>query len=384
MSFDSVKILQICSYYLGSKLYQNLFNAIEKSGVKEDIYIFTDRKNKSKTENLPNTHIAKCYNRFDRLIFRIKHGKALRYILKETNYIRKNNLVHAHSLFSNGYLAYKLNQKFNLPYIVAVRNTDVNLFFKRMIHLRGLGLKILHNAELIIFISPVYRDFVINQYVHEKKKRIVSRKSVVIPNGIDRFWLNNKYIRSRKIKDKKINLIYAGNVSKNKNIETTIKACRLLIIEGYDVHYKIIGAMTNIRYRILINGYSFIEYIPFCNKEELIDHYRDSDIFIMPSIHETFGLVYAEAMSQGLPVIYTKGQGFDGQFKEGEVGYHVNPLDPEDIAQKIKMTAENYLKISNDCTTKSGRFDWDLIAGEYVDIYRSIISANAERVYDNK
>lgn len=40
----------------------------------------------------------------------------------------------------------------------------------------------------------------------------------------------------------------------------------------------------------------------------------------MPSHKETFGLVYAEAMSQGLPIIYTKNQGFDGQFPDGYVG----------------------------------------------------------------
>ena len=43
----------------------------------------------------------------------------------------------------------------------------------------------------------------------------------------------------------------------------------------------------------------------------------------MPSRYETFGLVYGEAMSQGLPIIYSKGQGVDGYFKEGTVGYGV-------------------------------------------------------------
>ena len=40
--------------------------------------------------------------------------------------------------------------------------------------------------------------------------------------------------------------------------------------------------------------------------------------FCLPSHAETFGLVYVEAMSQGLPIIY-EGQGFDKQFQDGEV-----------------------------------------------------------------
>ena len=48
------------------------------------------------------------------------------------------------------------------------------------------------------------------------------------------------------------------------------------------------------------------------NKSELLGIYRSSSIFIMPSTGETFGLVYIEALSQSLPVIYTKGDGVYG------------------------------------------------------------------------
>jgi glycosyltransferase involved in cell wall biosynthesis len=61
-------------------------------------------------------------------------------------------------------------------------------------------------------------------------------------------------------------------------------------------------------------------------KEKLLNNYRNSDIFIMPSYNETFGLVYIEAMSQGLPIIYTQNEGVDGYFKEGSVGYSVKTL----------------------------------------------------------
>ena len=56
----------------------------------------------------------------------------------------------------------------------------------------------------------------------------------------------------------------------------------------------------------------------------------------MPSFPETFGLVYVEAMSQGLPIIYTKGQGIDGYFEDGKVGYPVNTKDSNDIVKKLR------------------------------------------------
>ena len=80
------------------------------------------------------------------------------------------------------------------------------------------------------------------------------------------------------------------------------------------------------------------------HKDELLKEYRLNDIFVMPSKTETFGLVYAEAMSQGMPIIYTKNQGFDGQFCEGYVGYHVKYNDYRYIAKKISRIYSEYKK----------------------------------------
>ena len=43
-----------------------------------------------------------------------------------------------------------------------------------------------------------------------------------------------------------------------------------------------------------------------------------------------------------MPVIYTRGQGFDGQFEDGEVGYSVNCFDAEEIADRIEDVINNY------------------------------------------
>lgn len=91
----------------------------------------------------------------------------------------------------------------------------------------------------------------------------------------------------------------------------------------------------------------------------------------MPSHHETFSLVHAEAMSQGLPVIYSRGQGFDGQFEDGVVGFSVQYDSPEEIAEKVIDIINNYEAISQNCVEKADKFDWDKIAGKYIEIYKS-------------
>ena len=93
----------------------------------------------------------------------------------------------------------------------------------------------------------------------------------------------------------------------------------------------------------------------------------------MPSFTETFGLVYAEAMSQALPVIYTKNQGFDAQFNEGTVGFHVDPHNKDEIVEKIIKIIDNYDAISNNCVKSVDKFDWRGITNRYTKIYEEII-----------
>ncbi len=92
------------------------------------------------------------------------------------------------------------------------------------------------------------------------------------------------------------------------------------------------------------NWLTLSKYIP---KIELAERYRNSDIFIMPSKPQTFGLVYVEALTQGLPIIYGKGQGFDGYFDEGVVGYHAEAFDISDIANAIESVIANYTKLTH-------------------------------------
>ena len=90
----------------------------------------------------------------------------------------------------------------------------------------------------------------------------------------------------------------------------------------------------------------------------------------MPSLTETFGRVYAEAMSQGVPIIYTRGQGFDGFFPEGEVGFSVDPHDPEEIADRVEDIVNDYNVMSCNCLRNCRLFDWNIIAENLIDLYR--------------
>lgn len=367
-----MKILHINSYYSTSLFYKNLFENQVKNRLNIDVFVPVSSDFERKDFDYGGyTTISKNHNRYDRCIFHLKHQKIYNDIRRIYD-IERYSLLHAHSLFSNGYIALRLKKNYGISYIVAVRNTDVNLFFKKMIHLRKIGLEILKEADQIVFLSEPYKKHVIEKYIPNNFKETIERKASIIPNGIDNFWFNNIGIPKQKSKAPNLKLLQIGDINKNKNIETTIKAVELLKEKGYNVKLNVVGEIKDENVFKKIKDLNYVNFLGFKSKEELINIYRENDIFVMPSIHETFGLVYAESMSQGLPVIYTRGQGFDGQFEEGQVGYSVNCFDASEIAEKIIETVNNYNQITENCIRYCDRFAWKRLVVLYELLYKNI------------
>ena len=375
-----IKVLHLCADYPHTNLYKELVENLDIIDIEQIVYIPVKRRedlNKKIIGNFKNTSLvySKSFNNTDRLFYAHKVNKIL-YDIKDKINFKNVDLVHAHFLFSMGGIALKLKRGKNIDYIVAVRNTDVNLFFKYMFHTRKVGINIMKEAKKVIFISPAYKEFVINRYVPHKLRGCIEQKSVIVPNGVNPFWLQNKYTKFEYKDKKRVNLIYVGDFSKNKNIDTSINVAKELKELGYNVNFTIIGDGGNNEYNIKKLAKINKDIVEICDRiddrEKLLNMYRKPDIFIMPSFHETFGLVYLEAMSQGLPIIYTKGQGIDGYFKDGTVGYSVNPNDISDIVKKIEIIIHNYNEISKNCYNLVNNFSWDKIAKIYHDTYISI------------
>lgn len=365
------KILQVCSYYEDIWIYKSLFDRFEAKGMDYDLLFF-----KAKGKSLPplpeNTILSQAFNSIDRYVFSVKHRKVYNDIvtkLNPDNYF----MSHAHSLMSNGYISYRLKQDYSIPYIVAVRNTDIFTFFRLMPHLIPLGRKIMNDAYKIIFISPKYKDYMLSRYIKPKDLESIDKKSIVISNGIDGLFLEDYEPKDNLIEDT-IRLIFVGRVDdSNKNVRTLVKACDFLLSKGHKLKLTLVGRLEKDIYKKFILNRDYIEYLGTQDVLGVRSSLRNSDIFVMPSKHETFGLVYAEAMSQGLPVIYTKNQGFDGYYPEGQVGYHVVHNDSKQIADKILKIVDNYNTMSKNAIIGSKRFNWDSISDEYIMIYKELL-----------
>lgn len=368
-----MNIFHINSYFVSRNLYKNIYDHQIVQGDHIKVFVPVSTKRTPAEFDRGNyTDISYNFNNFDRYFFFLKHFKIYRDYKKKYPEF-PYEIVHAHSLFSNGFIGCLIKRDRHIPYIAAVRDTDVNSFFKYRFYLRGIGNKILESADKVIFLSASYRDQVISKYVRKSLQADVLEKSVVIPNGISDIWLKNIPDKEKKLKNvKSVNIVCTGIIDKRKNCRVTVEACRQLIEKGFSVQLTFIGKVIDQSIYEAIRKQSFVKYLNPTDAENLIKIYADQDIFVMPSRTETFGLVYAEAISQGLPVVYTKGQGFDRQFEDGHVGYAVDSGNPADVADKIEKILKNYEVISNNCKKAAWKFDWENICAEYDEIYREI------------
>lgn len=367
-----MRILHINCNYIGTTLHQLMVEHLDAIGYDNQVFVPTYDRNIAVIKPNHNVYVSECFNKWDRLVFDYKQQKIIKAI--EEHYdVASFDLIHAYTIYTDGNAARVLSEKYGVPFVVAVRNTDINDFLKKMIHLRKRGLKTLLAAKDVFFLSEAYCRQVFEKYVPQKYQEEIKYKTHIIPNGIDEFWFENTPEQGKTIDKKHIKLVYAGRIDKNKNIPTTQKAMAILRKQGYETTLTVVGKVQDEKEFQIIKDDPYTKYLSAMPKEKLIDVYRESDIFVMPSFTESFGLVYAEAMSQGLPVTYSKGQGFDNQFPEGVVGYHVDSGSFDDVAEGIKAVIDNYSDIQKNVVYSAREFSWPKLVEKYDQVYKTIV-----------
>ncbi|MHA7139621.1 glycosyltransferase family 4 protein [Rossellomorea arthrocnemi] len=356
----------------------NLFKRLAKKNIEQDVFVPIKGEEYRGSNQLPQEyqnvhyHYKNIVKKHDKFLYHNKISKQMKEIEKSIQ-AKEIDFIHAHTVFSDGGTAYKLNRKYGIDYIVSVRNTDINFFYKYAIHLRPLMYKILKNAKAVVFISHAYKHKTLD-LLPDKVLSEIRDKCYVIPNGIDDYWHDQVLSEGRIKESNNVKLLFIGLIDENKNLSTVIKACEKLIRDGYSASLEVVGngpleaqskelcKELGIEDNVVFHGY-------VKDQAKILSIMDQSDVFVMPSFRETFGLVYIEAMSRGLPVIYSYEQGIDGFFKEGEVGYSVDPDQSESITEAIKKITLNYDEMSAKCVYESKQFNWDSVSKEYINLY---------------
>ncbi len=372
-----MNILYLCTFYHQAMLFRDSMNALEKYGHNTLAFnaVFKGASIEEKYIPIMDEKVVhkECFNFYDRYLYFYKQKKIYKALLSEIN-VKDFNIIHSHTLMNGGWVVNRIKRKESVPYVVSIRNTDLNDFLKFPFFI-PIARKIVTDANAVMFLSEAYKKQFIAKLFKKNttKKTIIENKCFVIPNGLESFWIDNIW-REKKVVDSVVHLICVGTIDQNKNMISIIRAMEILKNKGVFTKLTVVGKEIDMSIYSELQKYENVSLIPFLPKEELINYYRESDIFVLPSFKESFGRVYAEAMTQGLPVIYTRNQGFDGLFSEGNVGYSVDSHNPDTIADAILKILNNYSEISKNCINNCKNFDWSIIAKKLEQMYEKSLS----------
>lgn len=295
--------------------------------------------------------------------------------LRRLSRINDYDIFHFYFGLPTGLLALYVHHVLKKPYVVALRGSDVPGYDNTRWYLRPLHKlaapmtrHIWSNAAAVTALSESLRALAQDTCPHVS--------IAVIRNGIDPSVFPSREPARRK---RSVRLICVSRLVKRKGLEYLLAALPELKSDG--VTLDIIGTgeqQSHIRSMVRRLGVedcvNLIGYIP---RESLAEFYHRADIFVLPSLSESFGQVLLEAMSCGLPVIASRVGGIPETLEHEKGGLLIEPGNSEAIIGAVRKLAADPLRRNSMSEYNRhiavNEFGWSRIAEQYEKLYRKIL-----------
>ncbi len=161
-------------------------------------------------------------------------------------------------------------------------------------------------ADCIMCVSELTRQTVINQY-HQDPRKCVAMHNAVYPLADD----IKAIVPNKDRKEKRVT--YLGRITMQKGPEYFVEAAELVLRRTKNVRFCMAGSgdMMNAMIRLVAQkGIADRFHFPgFQRGRQVYECYKNSDVFVMPSVSEPFGIAPLEAMQCGCPSIISKQSG---------------------------------------------------------------------------
>jgi len=206
-------------------------------------------------------------------------------------------------------------------------------------------------------------------------------KTFAIQNGLDHdlFHPHDKEKSREDLKlpkDKKI-ILNVGSEIERKNLDGVLKAFLEISKNRKDVLLVRLGEKTE-KYDAMIKELGLTDIVVYLEKlkdEEVAKLYSASDLLIMPSFEEGFGLPIIEAMACGCPVVTSN----VGAMKEvtNDAGFLVDPNDLESIQKGMEavlnLDSNDTYKLVQAGLKRAGEFSWKKCAEDTIKVYEKVL-----------
>lgn len=168
-------------------------------------------------------------------------------------------------------------------------------------------------------------------------------------------------------------LLFASRLVWEKNLETLFRIYDCL--QSKNLPHNFIIAGDGIARNFCENRMRNAVFIGKADHESLAELYASSDVFVFPSVSESYGNVVIEAMASGLPCVIADGGGSKDFIENGINGFKCSPYDENDYTEKIEILLRNKelsRQFSEEGRLYSQQFDWSELIKKYFDDVQAI------------
>ncbi len=169
-------------------------------------------------------------------------------------------------------------------------------------------------------------------------------------------------------------VLFVGSLKRHKNVALLIEAMARLKQKKEFPHELVLVGKPDTRYtepQRLIARHSFVRHLGCLPDEELVNLYNLAELFVLPSLHEGFGLPVLEAMACGTPVAAADGTSLPEIL--GDAGALFDParVDAlEDVLYNVLTNRERREEMSKKGIDRAAQFSWQKTASRTWDLYR--------------
>ena len=294
-------------------------------------------------------------------------------LVKQNRY----NVINAHFAIPSGLIGIILSKLFNIPNILSIHGGDIYDPSKK------------HSPHKHYFLRKIISyvmnksDKIVAQSNDTKKRALqyykVKKEIEIIPLGLIKHSFNKVDRKNLALSDEDFLIISIGRLIKRKGLQYLFyaiqklgnKRLKLLIMgEGPEKE-----SLKMLSQKLGLEGQ--VKFLGFVSEEKKYQYLSVSDLFVLPSLHEGFGIVFLEAMHCGLPIITTDTGGQTDFLKDGENGFLVPVGDVDSLAEKINLLYNDSglrRKISDTNRKDVKNFYSETMAGKYENIFNQTLN----------
>lgn len=290
----------------------------------------------------------------------------------------KLDILHVHYAIPHASAAYIAQQilkdeGIDIPFITTLHGTDITLVGKDRSFLPVVNFSINHSNG-ITTVSDSLRKETYEHFAIEKNIE-------VIYNFIDinRFnKLDKSHFRKLVAEDEEKVLIHVSNFRKVKRVGDVISMFEILNKKMPSKLLLVGDGPQRVEAEEQCRGLGLCDQVKFLGKQEAVEElFAVSDLFILPSASESFGLAALEAMACGVPVISSNTGGLPELIQNGYNGYMSDVGDVISMAENAEKILKNeatLMEFKRNAFESSKKFDINVILPQYENLYYKILN----------